>query len=349
MTSVATSVGVGMHVLLRLGCGVGWWMLAIIPSAIQAVERSESYAIFKTIDRGRSWSPADAGMPGDTRINAFGAVDTSIFAGTDSGIYVSRDQGQSWNPSTGLAMTSGRILGFATLGQSLYVGTDRSGILVSSDLGMTWDAKAGLTSKKIRSLFADQGKLYVGTDGDGAFVTSDRGLSWTSMHQGLPAHAQLFALSAIRGRLFAALYSKGLYTWNEQQSQWIKVGTVAPLALAVVDDTLIAGHNPGGIHWSDDQGATWARGTAGAIGNLAHTPGPDFFSGFDRDAPIWALAGADDLLFAGASAGIYYSDDRGRSWPRAGAGLPATSPGISFFVNDRFVLAATLVESAMDD
>jgi hypothetical protein len=324
-------------------------MLAISPLAIQAAQRSEGYAIFKTIDRGRSWSPADAGMPGDARINAFGAVDTSIFAGTDSGIYVSRNEGRSWNPSTGLAMTSGRILGFATLGASLYAGTDRSGALVSPDLGTTWEAIAGLTSRMTRSLLADQGKLYVGTDSDGVFVSSDRGLSWVSMRQGLPEHAQLFALSALRGRLFAALYRHGLYAWNEQQSQWRKVGAVAPLALAVVDDTLIAGHNPGGIHWSDDQGGTWARGSAGAIGDFAHTSGSDFFAEFDSDAPIWALAGADDLLFAGAAAGIYYSGDRGRSWSRAVTGLPATSPGIAFFVNDRFALAGALVDSAKDE
>jgi photosystem II stability/assembly factor-like uncharacterized protein len=337
----------------RLGCVIGWFALLVIPPLLsqagRAAEPAGVHAIFKTSDHGRSWSRADAGMPGNTRINAFGAVAASVFAGTDSGIYISRDEGQSWSPSTGSAMNSGRILGFATLRQNIYAGTDRSGLLVSPDRGMTWNINAQLTSKHIRSLLAEQGKLYAGTDSDGVFVSSDDGLTWTSMHQGLPEHAQMFALSALKGRLYAALYSKGLYSWNEAHQQWMKVGAVAPLALAVVGDTLIAGHNPGGIHWSDDEGGTWAQGTAGAIGNFALASKPDAVAAFDRDAPVWALAGAGDLLFAGVSSGIYSSEDRGRSWSRSHTGLPATSPGISFLLTDRFALAGTLVDSSARD
>ncbi len=336
----------GKHRLHTRCCAVGWLTWAIIPLAMQAAEPAGVHAIFKTVDQGRSWSRADVGMPGNSRINAFGAVDTSIFAGTDSGIYISNDEGRSWNPSTGLAMSSGRILGFATLGQSLFVGTDRSGMIVSPDRGMTWKTNETLTSKRIRSLLADNGKLYLGTDGDGVFASSDQGQSWTSLHQGLPPHAQLFALSAIKGRLFAALYSKGLHYWNEQQQLWMKVGAVAPLALAVVGDTLIAGHNPGGIYWSDNQDGPWTQASASAISDVAQVLRADFFAEFDRNAPVWALGSSGDLLFAGASAGIYYSDDRGRSWSRAHAGLPAASPGVSFFVNDRYALAGTLVDSA---
>jgi hypothetical protein len=343
MRNAATCDSCAMRPVLWLSCAAVWCVLAITAPAMQAAESPDAHAIFKTLDHGRSWSRADTGMPASARINAFAAIDASIFAGTDSGIYMSLDEARTWNPATGLAMHSGRILGLAALGPSLYAGTDRSGLLVSHDRGLTWTAHAGLSSKKIRCLLADQGKVYVGTDSEGVFVSSDGAASWTPMRQGLPEHAQLFAMSAVAGRLYAALYSKGLYAWNEQQQHWTKAGAVSPLALATVGDTLIAGHNPGGLFWSDDQGATWSQGAAAAISSVAQTSVADTFATYDRNAPVWALAGDHDWLLAGASAGIYYSEDRGRSWSRAGAGLPATSPGISFLMSDRFALAGTLV------
>ena len=64
------------------------------------------------------------------------------------------------------------------------------------------------------------------------------------------------------------------------------------------------------------------------------------------DAPIWELGANDDQVFAGASAGIYYSEDRGRTWVRAQVGLPAECPGVAFLLKESFVLAGTLIKDA---
>lgn len=60
------------------------------------------------------------------------------------------------------------------------------------------------------------------------------------------------------------------------------------------------------------------------------------------NAPVWELAAGQGLVFAGASSGIYYSEDQGRTWTRARAGLPGESPGVAFLVRENLVLAATL-------
>jgi photosystem II stability/assembly factor-like uncharacterized protein len=320
-------------------------LIATFSVATQAAERPGIHAIFKTIDRGRSWFRSDEGMPGNFRINAFGSLDESILAGTDSGIYISRDEGQSWQPSTGTATTPVRITSFASLGQNLYAGTDRHGILVSSDKGLTWSLNSSFPSKKVRCLLGHQGKLHAGTDAEGVLVSNDGGQSWIRLDQGLPVHAQIFAMSAVEGRLFAGLYSKGLYAWNDQEHQWTKAGRVSPLVLAPIGDTLVAGHNPGGIYWSDDCGATWSQGTVNSLGKLAPVLS-DHRGELAGDAPVWELASNDDIIFAGASAGIYYSEDRGRTWSRARIGLPAESPGVSFLLKGNLVLAATLIKEA---
>lgn len=319
--------------------------LLLVSTFASTAAAAEKYAVFKSTDRGRSWIRSDAGMPDQSRINAFGSAGEVLFAGTDSGIFISGDEARSWRPATGAAMSSGRIISFATLGQQVFAGTDGSGILVSADEGESWVRNAAFPSKKVRCLLAHERKLYAGTDADGVFVLDGDGQVWTHLRQELPAHAQVFALSVVAGRLFAGLYSKGLYAWHEQEDHWTKAGPVSPLVLAAVGGTLVAGHNPGGLYWSADLGASWSKGTARTVCHLTSVLSDDS-SELSTKAPVWELASNDELVFAGASTGIYYSEDRGRTWARARTGLPAESPGVSFLLNRAFVLAGTHIKDA---
>jgi hypothetical protein len=230
------------------------------------------------------------------------------------------------------------VISFATLGRRIFAGTDGSGVLVSSDNGQSWELMAAFPARKVRCLVAHGGRLCAGTDAEGVFASNDAGQVWTHLSRGLPVHAQVFALAVVEGRLFAGLYSRGLYAWDEQQQEWTKVGDVSPLALASIEGTLVAGHNPGGIYWSEDMGATWSRGSAVAVDQFAPVLVDDFGE-LSPEAPVWDLASNDELVFAGAATGIYYSEDHGRSWIRARKGLPNESPGISFLVTRAFVLA----------
>lgn len=304
-------------------------MLLLLPFA--GLPAAAEHAVFKSTDRGRSWARADAGIPGGPRINAFGSLGETLFAGTNEGIFLSRDEARSWQPASGLAMSSGRILSFAGLGKRVFAGTD-SGLLVSADGGKSWARDATFPDLKVRSLLAHQEKVYAGTEADGVFASSGDGKAWLPLGTGLPERAQVFVMAASGGRVFAGLYSKGLYVWNEQERRWTKSGPVFPLALAATAGHLFAGHNPGGLHWSADVGVSWSRGTGDA-----ELQGP---------APVWEMAASEELVIAGSGGGIYYSEDRGRTWTRARTGLPAESPGIAFLLKPTFVLAGTSIEAA---
>jgi photosystem II stability/assembly factor-like uncharacterized protein len=309
---------------------------------ICAADGSETHAVFRSTDRGQSWRRSDDGLPGDSRINAFSASGDVVFAGTDSGIFLSRDDGQHWESIDGVAKTSGRILCFATVGKTVYAGTDGRGLLKSTDNGLTWSRNVDGPSDKVRCLLGYQGALYVGTDVGVVFASADGGRTWDRLHAGLPDSAQIFAMAALKGKLFAGLYSNGLYAWNKELHRWDKTGRVSPLVLASISDTLVAGHNPGGVHWSNDLGKTWSKASANSS-NLAL----DRFDQFEEladDAPVWEMASGDGLVFAGASAGIYYSEDQGRTWAQARHGLPTKSPGVSFLVKEELILVGTLIE-----
>jgi hypothetical protein len=115
--------------------------------------------------------------------------------------------------------------------------------------------------------------------------------------------------------------------------------------LATLGGTLVAGHNPGGLYWSADLGVSWSKGTASAVGQF--TPGLLGEVGeLPSEAPVWELAADDGLVFAGAATGVYYSEDRGRTWIRARTGLPAESPGVAFLLQRTFILAGTWIKGS---
>lgn len=334
-SSVGSSAGL-RFVLNRIVTRFPWLLLiALVTSSQMAV----ASAVFKSIDGGRTWSRSDSGLPKRARLNAFGSIGDSLLAGTDDGIFISRDQGHTWTACPGAASTSGRIISIGAAGKKVFAGTDGRGLLESSDGGISWIQNEALASRKVRTILGHGEEIYAGTDADGVFVSNDGGRNWQHLQQGLPPQAQVFALARVKDRVFAGLYSKGLYTWEENEQRWHKTGSVSPLVLATAGETLVAGHNPGGIYTSGDLGATWIKAGASSAGDFT-SPVSDGGE-LPGDAPVWELAADSKLAVAGAGSGIYYSIDKGRSWIRARHGLPEEKPGIAFLVREDFVLAAT--------
>jgi len=284
---------------------------------------AQSFAVFRTNDLGRTWVPSGAGLRPDSRINAFAAVGSQLLAATDRGVYYSQDRGARWTLAG--ETRDRRYLSLAALGDAAYAGGDTGELLASLDGGHRWTARV-TPFRKLRALAVLDGHLYAGTDNQGVHVSRDGGLTWQPAGAGLPAHAQVFALAVARGRLFAALYSRGLYALSA--GTWSKAGTVQPLVLVAAGGALIAGHNPGGLFRSEDAGATWT---------------PLALPGDVGRAPVWEAAAGPWLVLAGVAAGIYVSQDGGRKWYLSSRGLPARSSGVAFLAQQDVALAAVTV------
>lgn len=293
---------------------------------------ADEHAIYHSLDGGQSWTRFDEGIPKGSRTNAFGQSGNTLFAGTDSGLYLRVDASQPWRVVESFSTV--RITCISASRQLIILGTDGNGLHTSRDAGKTWTRSTSLQIGKVRSLLIDDGMLYVGADAEGIFVSKDCGDTWTQLATGLPSQAQVFDIAKVGNALFTGLYSKGLYKWTEAARQWTRVGGVSPLVLISTGDTLVAGHNPGGIYWSDDFGKSWTKGTARGTGDVFH-------SQLQHEAPVWAAGADDQRAIVGASDGIFISDDRGRTWTRASGGLPARCPGIAFLVTPRHILSAT--------
>lgn len=285
---------------------------------------AQEHAVYKSVDRGVTWTKASANLAGNARIYSFGATTNRIFAGTDARIYWTTEGAETWQKTSVTVPT----INFATLDNTIYAGTQSSGLLASEDAGTTWIRITSLAARNVRSLLAAQGRLYAGTDADGVMVSHNQGMTWMAQNAGLPPLSQIFAMTHVDGTIFAALYAKGLYSWSKNEQRWTKAGNVKPLVLAATGGTLAVGHNPGGIYWSEKpQSLEWTK----AAGD------------FESAAPVWEMVSGDKLVMAGMADGIFRSEDYGRTWSRALKGLPPKSPGVSFVIQRNTIYAGLVI------
>ena len=109
---------------------------------------------------------------------------TSLFVGTDNGVYLSTNSGGNWTPvSSGLTTTS--VLCLAVSGTNTFAGTGGGGVFLSTNNGTNWSAvKSGLTNPVVRALVVSDTNLFAGTDGGGVYLSTNRGTSWTAVKIG---------------------------------------------------------------------------------------------------------------------------------------------------------------------
>ena len=112
---------------------------------------------------------------------------TGLFKSTDNGKTFVRTQIKSTDPSVS---TDGEFMNFAYDGTNkiLYGGTHDSGLLKSTDLGLTWSkADTGIDGQDIHSLAInplDPNRIYAYSVGKGLFGTQDGAKSWNKIDDG---------------------------------------------------------------------------------------------------------------------------------------------------------------------
>ena len=305
----------------------------------------ERFSVFRSDDRGVSWTEASAGLASGARIQALCGDDRRRFAGTDAGLFRSLDGGRSWLPVELPIQGPVRILSLALQEGLLWIGTDGRGVIGMSLDGEAAPPKVALPLAKVRSLLVRGQELFVGVDPGGVLLTQDGGGSWRRLDRGWPPGGQPFALALSGDRIHAGLYSQGLFRWTSDESGWERVDHVTPLALASVGNSIVVGHNPGGLRTRLERESKWITGRLGKPeSNLSLSP---IFAPGETDteahfevAPVWEMGSDATTVLAGADAGIYRSADRGLTWFPVTNGLPAKAPGIAFWIQGTQALAA---------
>jgi hypothetical protein len=261
---------------------------------------------------------AQASLPG-TSLGGFTflSMGSSLYAGTNNGIYVTADSAKSWKAAMS-GLTSTYVMSLCASGTTLYAGTDygSTGIFSSNDSGATWGASSsGVASTSIYALAAVDTDVFAGTYGSGVYHATNKSGGWTAANSGL---SNLFAwcLSVSGHTLYAGTYGGGIFrstdkgaTWNSLAASGLTDANIT--TLLVNGNRIYAGTWSSGLFLSTDSGAHF---TAINNGLTSLT--------INALIAIPKTGGGYDLLTGGASnRGVFLSSDSGASWSAFNSGL----------------------------
>jgi hypothetical protein len=248
-----------------------------------------SCSIYRSVDKGASWSKADSGIP-FLITQSIAASGANILAGTNAGLYLSKNNGKSWTAvDSGLPhppnYVNARCLSVS--GNNIFMtGVDPytlSGtVFLSIDNGISWTpVDSGLPPKtSVLCLAVSGGNIFAGTGGGGIFLLSNNGTSWAAVNSGLLANTAVVSLAVSGGNLFAAT-NFGLFlstnngtTWTAAKNDGLQGYPVG--SFTVSDNNVFAGTN-GNLLLSTNNGATWTV-VEYIPGNYLFTSGSNIFA-----------------------------------------------------------------------
>jgi len=117
-----------------------------------------------------------------------------IFLASDKGIIFTEDTGLTWKQHADPALRTKQFtcIEFDQTHQLLLAGTDGKGLVLSRDLGKSWQTVSINTSPlsqaniKAIAFHPEHSNIwYTASDREGVFVTLDQGSAWNEMNQGL--------------------------------------------------------------------------------------------------------------------------------------------------------------------
>ncbi len=296
--------------------------------------------VFKSLDRGSTWFPANSGLPDLATIGIAPSAPQRLYAirsGTPGWVYRTDDGGSIWmlvsNAYPGT--WTGDVVVDPSDPDVVYAASS-PGVLKSVDGGATW--VPGGTVPALYRLLADPtipGLLYAGTNDAGVYRSIDGGATWNPSNTGVEDHY-------IRGlardpsnpqKLFAASNGSstsgggGLYVTTNGGQLWqpVDLGEPVNLATAVAippaDPSIVYAAASqsvlrGGLFRSDDGGATWERADKG-------------LSGYYSNAIASNPAAAGSALAVSGNK-LFRTDSRGDDWTLRGT----TEFGLTSLVSD---------------
>ena len=225
-----------------------------------------AFGVLFSTDNGTTW--------GGSQLTKYAIVslvpdsDGDLFAGTDGGVHLSTDGGKTWR-MVGVSSFPVMALGSTSTG-TLFAGDDMDGgVFYSTNQGDDWCRVAwGLDNSGIRELAVNSQDHLFTSAGENSWRTTDCGTSW---------EVQM---------------CEPINQFNFNQAGY---GYAASLRDA---------SGVGGVFFSSDNGASWARMVS---------------SNFD----VFSIASNDPYVIVGTANGVYRSTDLGQTWAQSDSGLPS--------------------------
>jgi photosystem II stability/assembly factor-like uncharacterized protein len=236
---------------------------------------------------GQPWAYGN-GLSGAVRSVAPHPDGQTVYAGTESGIYVSRDRGRNWDllsDALGSGATQGLVVDPANP-QNIYATKWGQGVYRSVDAGTTWQlGNSGLFDTQLFDLDIDEANpsILYATTWSGVFRSVDAGANWIKLDS--PSRTSELAIDPVNSdRLIVVTEGNGIARSEDAGQTWtpINAGLNGVTQLLSVDigpqgaGTVYAGSLLEGLFISNDYGDSWSlvNGTVSGSEPPATPPPP---------------------------------------------------------------------------
>jgi photosystem II stability/assembly factor-like uncharacterized protein len=276
--------------------------------------------VFLSSDNGSNWHEVNNGLE-NNHVTALAATDSKLAAATEAGVFLSTNNGTSW---TFLNGSPWYVSALALTDTSIYAGSIYSGLYYYNFRDTIWQF-IGLTDLNISGVAVVDNVLLATTVIAGMVRSSDNGISWYQTD----GYGWNFTVSDsivyVAGYGISKSVDKGL-TWIDltQENMFLNV-------LAVDSPNLYAGGFDGAFRSTDD-GTSWTMVNTGLINTTSYFLG-SIYSNIFTPVPNYASGESEP----------YLSSDNGESWYKGGQGLTDLSrKNINCFLQkDDYIFAAT--------
>ncbi len=351
--------GTQSHGLYRSGDGGNTWsdgqfgirntavsgMVFAADAALYAAASGQG--VYRSIDMGTTWTGVNVGLE-NLDVNSLAADPSNrdvLYAATEGGLFKMDIHGGGWaRVSNGLP--AGMVASQSAPSETSFGADHPFDRHEPGDELMQADAQVSSASAASRGavlslVFAASNPrvAYAAVDGAGVYASSDGGASWVPAGLAGSAPWSLSVDADDPATVYAALKgSPRVMVSTDGGQNWSDLGQPGP-QVEVVYAVAQPGAEPGTVYAGSDDGL-WKHAAAGWVR-----------AGLDGRAvpllvPDPASAGR---LFAGTTAGAYYSADGGATWVSAtGALQDATIRSVSFDPDDpRHVYIGTTLRGAL--
>lgn len=304
------------------GAGVEMTSIAIDAAGGNTLWVTGDDEVLKSVDGGQNWTELPF-VPNviAVEIVAHPTIPGKVYVkGLSGSLHVSEDGGTSWSQRGGLG--SFRIEGIDTDSNTLYAIKGGTGVLRSTNDGVSWSSFNSGLSGLITSLVIDphdSTRLYATVNNGDIYRTTIDGTAWEATHAGLPdggspTGGQLAITAGNPATLFYA--DDGVYKTVDEGDSWNFSGTgisainfEGVTANPDMPATLFTAPWRARLYHSEDGGATW--------GYTQPAPGVE-------PRRIVVAPSHSDIIYMGTVAdGIYRSTNGGMTWVAANGGIPS--------------------------